>query len=364
MEKEKISNIQLAFMMYLMVGGTSILVVPSFTAAQAKQDMWISPVLGSVFGLLIVWLTWSLHRMFPGETLIQYVQRVLGKTLGNAFIAVILFFQIDAIGLIVREYAEFTVQAFLSQTPLVIIIASIVLTCSFAVRAGVEVIGRFGLIYGPLFFLFVLAIFLLLLPDYKFTNMLPVFGLGIRPALKGALEPSVWFMEFLFIYSFYPSVRQGDQTLKGGIFAVALMMFTMVITNFTCLFLYGEATANLTFPTLSASRYISISDFFSHVEAIVMALWMLGGFVQISMWYYSLTVSTAQWLKLDNYRFLVFPVGLLIGGFSIWTAKNFQQMLKFFPTGGTGFSFVALLLMPLLLYAVALIRQKFFFNKY
>ncbi|GJM69181.1 hypothetical protein HMSSN036_13970 [Paenibacillus macerans] len=116
MEKEKISNIQLAFMMYLMVGGTSILVVPSFTAAQAKQDMWISPVLGSVFGLLIVWLTWSLHRMFPGETLIQYVQRVLGKTLGNAFIAVILFFQIDAIGLIVREYAEFTVQAFLSQT--------------------------------------------------------------------------------------------------------------------------------------------------------------------------------------------------------------------------------------------------------
>ncbi|MBE9914258.1 endospore germination permease [Paenibacillus donghaensis] len=358
MNKEQISSVQLGLMMYLMVGGTSILVVPSFTAMFAGQDMWISPILGSIFGVVNVWIAWRIHRMHPGKTWIQQVKSVFGRVLGNVICAIIIFFQIDAIGLITREYAEFIVQAFLSQTPLGMIIASIVLTCSFAVRSGVEVIGRFALIFGPIFFLFVLAIFLFLMPEYRFSNILPVFGKGINPALKGSLEPSLWFMEFWFISSFYPLVRKEDNGLKAGIFAVLFMMLTMALTNFTCLFMYGEATANLTFPFLSASRYINISDFFSHVEAIVMALWILGGFVQISMWYFTLVQSTSQWLKLKDYRLLVFPVGLLIGGFSIWVAKNFQQMLQFFPTGGAGYSICFLFLFPILLLMAAWIRRK------
>ena len=358
MEKEKISNIQLGLMMYLMIGGTSILVVPSFTAMYAKQDMWLSPIIGSVFGFLCVGLAWIMNRYYPGETIICHLNRVFGEWLGSVLGFMLLFFQIDAIGLITREYAEFIVQAFLSQTPLTVIIGSIVATSSFAVRSGVEVIGRFAMIFAPIFFLFVAAIFLFLLPEYNVLNMLPVFGMGVLPSLKGSLEPAVWFMEFLLITSFYPSVRKGDNGFIGGLFAVFLMMLTMVITNFTCLFLFGETTANLMFPFLSASRYISISDFFSHVEAIVMALWILGGFVQISMWYYSLSLNLAEWLNIKDYRPLVFPVGLLISVFSIWVAKNFQQMLHYFPTGGTGSSVIVLVLVPLLLVAVAWLRRK------
>jgi len=358
MDKEKVSNIQLGFMMYLMIGGTSILVVPSFTAMYAKQDMWISPIIGSVLGFFCVLLAWIMDRFYPGETIIQHLNSVFGKVFGRVLGAMILFFQIDAIGLITREYAEFIVQAFLSQTPLIVIIGCIVATSSFAVRSGVEVIGRFAIIFGPIFFLFVAAIFLFLLPEYHFSNILPVLGLGVLPSVKGSLEPSVWFMEFLFITSFFPSVRKGDNGLKGGMFAVMMMMLTMVITNFTCLFLFGDRTANLTFPFLSASRYINISDFFSHVEAIVMALWILGGFVQISMWYYSLVLGMAQWFKIQDYRSLVFPLGLLISVFSIWVAKNFQQMLHYFPTGGTGSSIICLVLIPLLLVLVAWIRRK------
>ncbi|GIO31289.1 MULTISPECIES: GerAB/ArcD/ProY family transporter [Paenibacillus] len=358
MEKEKISGTQLVFMMYLMVGGTSILVVPSFTAMYAKQDMWLSPIIGSIFGIVCVFLAWIMNRFYPGQTMVQHLHRVFGRMIGSVLGALILFFQIDAIGLITREYAEFIVQAFLSQTPITVIVGCIVVTCSFAVRSGVEVIGRFALIFGPIFFLFVVSIFIFLLPEYDFLNILPVFGLGVLPSVKGALEPSVWFMEFLFITSFYPSVRKGDNRLKGGLLAVILMMFTMVITNSTCLFLFGETTANLTFPFLSASRYINISDFFSHVEAIVMALWILGGFVQISMWHYSFVLSVSQWLNIKDYRPLVFPVGLLIAVFSIWVAKNFQQMLHYFPTGGTGSSIITLVLIPILLVVVAWIRRK------
>ncbi|WP_433614676.1 GerAB/ArcD/ProY family transporter [Paenibacillus cellulositrophicus] len=356
MDKEKVSNLQLCLMMYLMIGGTSILVVPSFTAMYAKQDMWISPVIGSVFGFFSVTVAWLLYRRNPGLTMIEQTQRLFGKWAGSILGIVFLLFQIDAIGLITREYAEFIVQAFLPKTPLVMIIGCIVLTCSFAVRSGVEVIGRFAQIFGPIFLCFVLAIFLFLLPEYRFSNMLPILGTGIKPSLKGSLEPSVWFMEFIFISSVYPSVRKGDNGLKGGLFAVFLMMITMVITNFTCLFLFGESTANLTFPFLSASRFVNIADFFSHVEAIVMALWILGGFAQISMWYYTLALGTAQWLKITDFRPLVFPVGLLIGVFSIWVAKNFQQMLHYFPTGGTGSSIIALLLLPILILLVSLVR--------
>lgn len=176
MDKEKVSNLQLCLMMYLMIGGTSILVVPSFTAMYAKQDMWISPVIGSVFGFFSVTVAWLLYRRNPGLTMIEQTQRLFGKWAGSILGIVFLLFQIDAIGLITREYAEFIVQAFLPKTPLVMIIGCIVLTCSFAVRSGVEVIGRFAQIFGPIFCALSWRFFCFFCRNIAFPTCSPFWG--------------------------------------------------------------------------------------------------------------------------------------------------------------------------------------------
>lgn len=109
---------------------------------------------------------------------------------------------------------------------------------------------------------------------------------------------------------------------------------------------------------MSAARYISIADFFEHVESIVMALWVAGAFIKISVFYYAAVLGTAQLLHLKNYKPIVFPLGILLALLGIWSAGTFTEMKEtlgklvpfYLPTVQT--------LIPLLLLTTAIIKTK------
>jgi spore germination protein KB len=359
LEKGRISALQMGLAMYLMIGATSTLIVPAISAKQAKQDMWISPFWGALWGILCVFLAWKLERLYPRSTFVEYSERIIGKVAGKAVSLVFLFFVLLAVGSIIREYEEFIILAFLPDTPVIVVVASIVMACSFAVRSGVEVLARFAILFAPLFAMLLASIFLFLLPNFDWQNMLPVLGYGMMPSIRGAIEPSAWFVEFFLIAFLFPCLRNREKGLRSGVVSVLAMLGTMVLSNMTCLLLLGDLTADLIFPVFSASRFISIADFFSHVESIVATLWLFGGFVQIALWQYALTIGTAQLFKLSDYRLIVFPIGFLIVAFTKWVASSFQEMIGFFLATGPFVSLLVLVLLPLALLGIALVRRGF-----
>ncbi|GAA3319439.1 hypothetical protein GCM10020331_026350 [Ectobacillus funiculus] len=75
-------------------------------------------------------------------------------------------------------------------------------------------------------------------------------------------------------------------------------------------------------PLMAAVTYISIADFLSHLESLVMACWIAGAFMKIGVIYYALVLGLAQWLNLSDYRPIVFPVGFLMILMSIWQVPN------------------------------------------
>ena len=98
----------------------------------------------------------------------------------------------------VRIYADALVTAFLTATPVVFIIGSMVLATAFAARAGIEVIGRAADLFFPLFILAILTSLVLAAPQawQNLSNLEPVLA-GRRPDAAGrtdpvALTPSSW----------------------------------------------------------------------------------------------------------------------------------------------------------------------------
>ena len=53
-----------------------------------------------------------------------------------------------------------------------------------------------------------------------------------------------------------------------------------------------------------------------------MAIWVVGAFVKISVFYYVAALGTAQWLNLSDYRPVVWPLGIIIVEFSFWSLPN------------------------------------------
>lgn len=357
-EKGKISGLQLTLMMYLMIGATAILIVPALSARDAHQDVWLSPVWGSISGFAAVFLIWILNRMYPNRTIVEQSQLIFGRFLGSAVNIVLLLFILHTCSLILREYGEFIVGSSLVLTPITVVMGCIALVSAIAVRGGVEVLGRFATIVTPVFVFFVLAISIFLIPSMNIDNMLPAFEHGLMPSIKGSITPHAWFMEFLILSFFVPYVKKKERKIRFAIIAVFAMLITMVITNITCLLLFGDMTGNMTFPVFIASRYISFAEFFEHVEAMVMVLWMLGGFLQITLWFYALALGTAQCLRLSDYRPVVLPFGLLLTAVAVWVSPSLQHLIRFFSIVAFIYSFSILIILPLLLIIIGFVRRK------
>ena len=107
---------------------------------------------------------------------------------------------------------------------------------------------------------------------------------------------------------------------------VGFVMISIVVVNLVTFFLMGDATARILFPIMDTARYISIGDFFENLESGVMAIWVIGAFVKVSLFYYATVLGAAQSLKLTSYRPLVIPVGFLIVIFSFWGLPTYSTI--------------------------------------
>lgn len=357
-ERGKISSMQLALMMNPTITATVLLLVPSITAMNAKQDLWISPIWASFTGFLTVFLAYKLHKLYPNETLIEYSELILGKLVGKLIGVAILFFYLHMTGIIVLEYGEFVLETFLPHTPMMVILGSMVLVCALAVYGGIEIIGRCSEMIVPVVFLLYIFIFLLLLKDLNIQNLFPIMESGLTDSFKGSVVPQSWFSEFFLISFFYPYLTDKEKGMKWGFISVFSVVFLMVLTNLTTLLLFGNMTANLTYPVMIATRYISIAGFLEHLESIVMAIWVAGTFVKISVFYYALSLGTAQLLKLSDYRPIVLPLGFLLVLFGIWTAPSLEVLIHFLSTTAPFYFLSFQVAIPIMLLVMALIKNK------
>lgn len=357
-ENGKISSFQMGIMMYPTMTATGILLVPAVTAAFAGRDMWLSPVWASLTGFFTVYIAWSLNRFYPNETIIEYVTHIVGFLPGKVLGLFFLFFYWHVTGIVIREYGEFIAGNFLPRTPLFIVMGSMILVCAFNARGGLEVIGRSAQIFVPIVILLFTCIVLLLIPDMDPKHMLPLMEHGIVPSLKGSLVPQGWFSEYLLMTFMLPYLSDRDKGLRWGLLSVLAVMLTLFVTNTASLFVFGDITSTLAYPVMSAARYISIAEFFEHLESIFMAIWVAGTFIKISLFHYVLVLGTAQWSGLCVYRHLTLPIGLSLLMVSLWVAPSLQELVHFISTASPFYFVFIQIIIPLILLMIARIKES------
>ena len=258
----------------------------------------------------------------------------------------------------VRGYSEFIVSSFLINTPISVIMASMVLLCAFAVQGGIEVLGRLAQLFSPLFIVPIFIFVILLSPDFDVKNIFPILGEGIIPSLKGAMVPGGWYSEFFLIIFLLPFLTDVKKARKYGMLTVLAVMLTLVVVNLTVLFVLGPTTASKVFPLMNATRYVNLGDFFENLESIAMAVWIVGAFVKISVFYYAVVLGTAQWLNLSDYRVIIWPFAIIIIEFAFWSLPSMAEYVSYLTTVLPFYGPFVQTIIPLFLLMIAIVRKK------
>ncbi|MNP30985.1 Spore germination protein [compost metagenome] len=85
----------------------------------------------------------------------------------------------------------------------------------------------------------------------------------------------------------------------------------MIMTLLSILVL-GENTETIPYPSYTLAQKISIGNFLERIEVIIAVIWFITIFIRISLLFYVSIVGIAQTLNFKEYRFMIYPMAILL----------------------------------------------------
>ncbi|MEJ9231575.1 spore germination protein [Peribacillus butanolivorans] len=361
LEKGKIGSRQLTILVILYTIGDSILVIPSIVASEAKQNGWISGIFSvAIAPLLVVFLYDALRKCYPDLTLVEYSQKILGKWLGIAISLLFISYFFITTATYLREIGDFMTSQIMPDTPIQVIMFLFMSIVLMSARLGLEPLARSAEILFPFVVILLSSFIILLLPEIKFQNLQPVWEGGLKPVIRGSIPfISFSFIEPVAVLMILPFVSQKDRIRKslfvGQLLAGSVLI---IITMLAILVLGADVTASEIYPSYKLAKKINIANFLQRLEAILAIIWFITIFIRVCLFFYVTVLGLAQTLKLQDYRPLVFPFGMILIVFTLIMAPNTVYYSNFISDIWPFYAMTFGFLIPLLLLTIAKVQKK------
>lgn len=356
LEKGKISNISVFFALMNIVGATAIVSLPSIAALYAKQDAWMTDIIATMTGIIVILLVTELGRRFPGKTIIEYLQTILGVWIGKAVgFLYILFFLYANVG-IIREFSELLGTMIMPQTPIIVLSSIFVLLAAYAVRSGLETIARLLEIILPGIIVLYILILLSGLVQADFYRLFPVLENGFKPVILGSIIPSAWRGQVIVLAVFLPYLAEPQKGRFLGIWSAIVLTGFLVATAALNTAIFGASVARLSFPTFMIPSELLIGGFL-RVDAILVIVWLAAMLTKIAQFYYCAVLCTAQLLNLKDYKAMVLPTGVILVAMSVFSFSNSPEIGAAIIYAFAPFSHLMEWIIPLTLLLIAIMRR-------
>ncbi len=361
MKDAKINSYQFLVLVTFFSIGSSILLVPSVLAQNAKQDAWIAAIFGTGIGLLVIWLFCTIAQWFPHLTFIQINHKLFGKWIGTIFSLLFVLFSFHNSSVLLAHSGTFLNIHALPSTPMVALNILMGMIIVMGVRLGLETIARSAEILIVVFFVLFLILVVFISPEIKFENIQPVYEAETKKIVQSTLSfvafSSVNAVILLMLFpAFINKTKQGKKSflignLIGGI--------VVIIITFLCVAVLGVAnTARQMYPSYELAKRINIGDFVQRIEGLMATLWIISLYFKATLYFYASVLGIAQILNLKDYRPLTIPLGMIAIALSLVIYPNVIYEKNWDSTTAVSLSLSIGLFLPLLLVVVYAIRKK------
>lgn len=359
-EQGKIGVHQFTILVFLFTVGSSILIVPSGLAAEAKQDAWLAAALGLALSIPLVWLYSRLANRLSSASFVKLCQQLLGRWVGSAiaFLYFGYFFLLAA--LVLRNIGDFMSTQVMPRTPIQFVHALFLIVLITGIRKGLEVYARTAEIFFP-WVIFFLVIMLVLLPhQFDAHRLLPIFGYGAKPILRATIPLlGTPYLETVIFLLIIPMIRPSRKIGKAFMTGVAMAGILLVVISLLSILVLGaDVTALQMYPSYSLAKKISIGHFLERVEIIMAGIWFITIYFKLGICFYASTVTFAELFKLKDARALYFPFGLIMLVLSIIAYPDMAVFIDFATRIYFFFSVPFALIFPVLLLGAAAIRSR------
>ncbi|HHV72106.1 MAG TPA: endospore germination permease, partial [Clostridia bacterium] len=260
---------------------------------------------------------------------------------------------------ILREAGELMTTGVMRETPLVVFLAMIIFLAALASYWGVEVIARSSEVILPVIIIFLITIWALSVPNLDLANLKPVLADGWIPVIRASLPSIVFRGELFMLIFFLPQLRDKVKANRISQWAGQIIGLLLTINVVTQIAFFGAVeVGRMVIPTMTHAESIEFFGVLERVEIILIAFWITGITMKVTIFFYVNLLLLAQLFGLKNYRSLILPTALLYFVFSVVQFENSLDLRNFIANYFFLFSLPVEFLIPLMLLIIALIRKK------
>lgn len=355
----RLSGHQLFTLMLIFeIGSTTLFAL----GIEVEQDAWIVILIALLIGLCFVWIYTKLQNAFSGKNLVEIIMVLFGKILG---IPLVIFYVCDCLWSVarsLREFGELLIITSLPKTPFYIILILFLLTSTYALFKGTEVLARASEIVVPIMIFFILISYILLILSKKldFRNLLPVASSGISPMLKAVPGIVMFpFGEIFIFFMYWCYVDKREDIRKISMKAVLISGILIIISSIVNISALGcKYTYVSTIPFIESIKLINIGCIITNIDIIAILVILFGGFFKMSIYLNAIILILKSLFKTQKYKsiLIIFDIFLII--FSLNFEKNYIYHKWMVPFDALYFEIIYTNIIPIIMLILYYIKKK------
>lgn len=354
LKEEKISPFQVTALIAGFFLGTSIVVN---SAAESGADAWFSRLVAIAGGLILGGITAALAAMHPGKSLVEILIFCFGKTAGRIIGFGYLLYSIWLSGVVVLTFSYYNNTVSFPETPILYISICYMLVIAFAVKLGLEVMGRISEVLIVLIVIIVSVTFFSLFTSFHPDAFLPMFKDGLAKPFTAGIKDSVLpFAEIFLTLNILPNLNDRKKTFSVIWIAVLIaggMFLLLTIRNISVLGV--DVTARNVYPSEKVFRLMPGLDVIPLLDINVIIL----GIIKVSLALYAGAKMVGDIFGLKNFKTFVLPLAALDIVVSVFVHRDIFTQL-FVSDYIVPIVYIPILvIIPLIMMIISLIKNEY-----
>ena len=284
----------------------------------SKNDTWISIILGTLFGIIIVYLISKIMDHKKGLTLVEYLK---AHTVINIFTKISMIFLCCYIFIEeIMILSNFMTSFFLLNTPTIIISLPIVILILYVLKKGLNSILKTNII---LFYISILV------------TIITFFALSIYPQLD-YLKPILInkysnIVKSALLYTIYSTIPlillvNLNSDGKGLIKIYLLSSLRILLLGIFILTIFGpQLTMVYRFPEYIVLKRIKILSFIEKIESILSIIYIFDSYTLLLLSAYTIKKLLGN-NQISKISFPILIITITIGG-TIFLGNNYKLSL-------------------------------------
>jgi spore germination protein KB len=323
----------------------------------ARNDSWISVLIGFVISLGIIGLYAALAKRYPGLDLAEISEAVFGKVPGRLLTASYGFYFLSLTYFNTRDFGDFIKGMLLPSTPSMVVFIILIMTCAWAIRKGPVKMTRYGLLLTVIAITALLINAALLINKMEPKNFLPLLTLPPANYLIGAhivtMLPLSEIMAFMMFIPYMAKPDEIGRAMRGGLIIGAATLLFIVLRDTLVL---GRFNAIFSQPTFSTTRLIDMGDILTRLEIVYAVILMGQLFLKLNIVYFATAACVRALFGTSSYCLFTGIIGVLIVLYASASFPAMYEHVLWNLTAAATYSSFFLLFLPVLTLVVSIIR--------